>query len=199
MARGLADEGFLVFLLDLPAHGPHAGASTDVYELAEAIRIAGSAIGRIDLVVAHSLGALATVYAMAPEGEARPLDADSMGLVAPGTSPDHAMTRFAADVGMPPAIEAGVRSEMERRFGQDVWTRAPAMVRYVDMVGRSLVVHDREDDRVPHEFGAALATDVGARLLTTSGLGHNRPLRDPEVIAGVVSFALELVVENEAS
>ncbi len=37
---------------------------THAYEMADAIEIAGNALGKVDIVVAHSLGAMATAVAM---------------------------------------------------------------------------------------------------------------------------------------
>ena len=61
------------------------------------------------------------------------------------------------------------------------------------MVGRMgrplLVVHDRDDATVPWLDGATIADAwPGARLLTTSGLGHRGVARDPAVVSEVVRF-----------
>jgi pimeloyl-ACP methyl ester carboxylesterase len=47
----------------------------------------------------------------------------------------------------------------------------------------TMVVHDRLDKEVPYDEGAKLGTTwPSAELVTTEGLGHQRILRDPEVI-----------------
>jgi pimeloyl-ACP methyl ester carboxylesterase len=52
-----------------------------------------------------------------------------------------------------------------------------------------LVVHDESDREVPFEAGATLASAwPGARLIKTQGLGHQRILRDPNVVDAVVRF-----------
>ena len=53
----------------------------------------------------------------------------------------------------------------------------------------TLVVHDRDDVFTPVTDGAAIAAAwSSARLRVTSGLGHRRLLRDPDVVAEVVDF-----------
>src|SRR3712207_7030695 len=53
----------------------------------------------------------------------------------------------------------------------------------------TLVVHDRDDAYTPVADGAAIAAAwPDARLRVTSGLGHRRILRDPEVVAEAVEF-----------
>jgi pimeloyl-ACP methyl ester carboxylesterase len=53
----------------------------------------------------------------------------------------------------------------------------------------TLIVHDRDDASTPVADGAAIAAAwTGSRLSVTSGLGHRRLLRDPDVVAEVVEF-----------
>jgi hypothetical protein len=57
-----------------------------------------------------------------------------------------------------------------------------------------LIVHDAVDDVVDRGQASLLATGYGERatLIETTGLGHSRILRDPEVIeAAVAYFAAE--------
>ena len=56
-----------------------------------------------------------------------------------------------------------------------------------------LVAHDTIDRYTPYGDSVRLVEDWPgtAELLTTSGLGHNRLLRDPGVIAAVVSFVVK--------
>jgi pimeloyl-ACP methyl ester carboxylesterase len=52
-----------------------------------------------------------------------------------------------------------------------------------------LLVHDRQDAETSWADSAAIAQAwPGSRLVTTTGLGHRRILRDPAVVAEVVGF-----------
>jgi pimeloyl-ACP methyl ester carboxylesterase len=52
-----------------------------------------------------------------------------------------------------------------------------------------LIVHDRDDQETSWDAARALAGSwPDARLLTTTGLGHNRILADPAVVAAAVAF-----------
>ncbi len=82
IAQRLTKEGYRCVVIDLPAHGIEAGRSTHAVEMADAIEIAGNALGKVDIVVAHSLGAMATAVAMQ-----RSLRTDRLVLVAPGLRP----------------------------------------------------------------------------------------------------------------
>ncbi len=84
-----------------------------------------------------------------------------------------------------------MKRRSERRLGI-LWDdlRVPALV--AGLRQPLLVVHDRHDAEVPLSDGAAIAAAwPGARLLETAGLGHNRVLRDPEVVAQAVAFVAE--------
>lgn len=53
----------------------------------------------------------------------------------------------------------------------------------------SLVVHDEDDVDVPWQDGKTYAEAwPGSRLMTTTGLGHRRIVREPEVLAAVAEF-----------
>ena len=55
-----------------------------------------------------------------------------------------------------------------------------------------LVIHDSDDRFIPHGEGVELADAwPSGRLITTTGLGHHRILRDPEVIDSAVAFISE--------
>ena len=50
-----------------------------------------------------------------------------------------------------------------------------------------LILHDRDDRQVPVEQATEIAgVWPGSRVITTAGLGHQRPLRDPGVVTTVV-------------
>jgi pimeloyl-ACP methyl ester carboxylesterase len=49
--------------------------------------------------------------------------------------------------------------------------------------------HDRRDRKVPHYESEAIAKAwTNAKLVLTSGLGHERILHDPQVIEQTVAF-----------
>jgi pimeloyl-ACP methyl ester carboxylesterase len=53
----------------------------------------------------------------------------------------------------------------------------------------TLIIHDQDDNSTPSSDGAAIAAAwAGARLQLTTGLGHQRLLSSPEVVADVADF-----------
>jgi pimeloyl-ACP methyl ester carboxylesterase len=148
-------------------------------------------------VVAHSLGAGATAMAVL-DG----LPARRLVLIAPAPDPNDFALRFAAGLGFGDRIHTGVLRRLERRTGRpmsdfDAVTRAGAAAEArsaaadedTEAAPPLLVIHDHRDGVIPHSQGSAIATAwQGAELLSTSGLGHHRILRDPEVVRSAVEF-----------
>ena len=193
IATRLAEEGYRAVVIDLPAHGIEAGRPTHLFELATAIEIAGDALGRLDIIVAHSLGATATAVAMQ-----RSLRADRLVFLAPGLRPHHALESFAATLRLRPAVRKMVERSMEKRFGDDVWERIPNEMLDMKVPGRTLVIHDVDDDMVPIEHAKLLSGRWGARLVSTQGHGHNGVLRATEVIDHIAKPASTELVSASA-
>ncbi|HWW59934.1 MAG TPA: alpha/beta hydrolase, partial [Thermoanaerobaculia bacterium] len=79
--------------------------------------------------------------------------------------------------------------EVERRLGAS-WSEfeVPSLARAVE-TPPLLVIHDREDRETSWHEGAEIADAwPGARLVSTTGLGHRRLLRDADVVAEAVDF-----------
>ncbi len=184
IALRLTEEDYRCVVIDLPAHGIEAGRSTHAFEMADAIEIAGNALGKVDIVVAHSLGAMATAVAMQ-----RSLRADRLVLVAPGLRPRQALESFAAKLRLRPVVARAVEHSMERRFGEDLWDRIPKGMLDMNVPGRTLVIHDVDDDMVPIDHAKLLSERWGVGLVSTRGHGHNGVLRASEVIDQIATLA----------
>ena len=194
IALRLTEEGYRCVVIDLPAHGIEAGRSTHAFEMADAIEITGNALGKVDIVVAHSLGAMATAVAMQ-----RSLKADRLVLVAPGLRPHQALETFAATLRLRPTVAKAVKHSMEDRFGQDLWDRIPKGILDMNVPDRTLIIHDVEDDMVPIEEAKLLAERWGVGLVSTQGHGHNGVLRASEVIDQITTFATLATAQEPVS
>ena len=184
IAQRLTEEGYRCVVIDLPAHGIEAGRSTHAYEMADAIEIAGNALGKVDILVAHSLGAMATAVAMQ-----RSLKADRLVLVAPGLRPHKALETFAATLRLRPVVAKAVKHSMEDRFGEDLWDRIPKGILDMNVPAGTLIIHYVDDDMVPIEEAKLLSERWGVGLVSTRGHGHNGVLRASEVIDQIATLA----------
>ena len=180
----LVAAGHRVVAFDLPAHGRTPGRQTNALVATEAVLRVGEAIGPLHGVVAHSFGALCTTLALR-DG----LAAGRVAYVAPASGASQAISGFSRQFVLSWPAEWGLRGEMERRFGSEVWPRFSARVCAPRLRVPALVLHDLDDVEVPYREGQLLAHSwPGARLVTTAGLGHRRILRDERVIGETVEL-----------
>ena len=180
----LVAAGHRVVAFDLPAHGRTPGRRTNALVATEAVLRVGEELGPLHGVIAHSFGALCTTLALR-DG----LDAGRVAYVAPASGANQAVRGFARQFGLSWSAEWGLRGEMERRFGPEIWPRFSARVCAPRLNVPALIVHDLDDAEVPYREGQLLAHSwPGARLVTTAGLGHRRILRDERVIGEILEL-----------
>jgi len=185
----LTELGHRVVAVDLPAHGANSGHRTDGFVLAHTIR---DLVERFDaeVVVAHSLGALATSLAL-HDG----LKLEGVALLAPSVRLEHALITFASKLRLPRRSVAGLRALMERRYGAGVWRALETDRLAAGFDVPALIIHDRDDRQIAVGEARRLAAAWrGAELIETSGLGHRRLLDDPQVSGLVAGFVADLAL-----
>jgi pimeloyl-ACP methyl ester carboxylesterase len=189
----LLEAGYQVILFDHVSHGSSEGKRATLVHfwngLAAVIADAERAGTRIAGMIGHSLGAAAVgAWLNETRRELRAV------LVAPPTSVERHSGYFARRAGIPETVRRAMQEHFERTLGRR-WAdfELPDAVAHVR--APMLVVHDRGDAEVSFGSGLALARAwKGARLRATEGLGHNRILRDPEVVQDAVDFISRRVV-----
>ena len=185
----LRNAGYRAVLFDALAHGasgpsPHGARRTTFFDFVDALRELTSHFGPLHGLVAHSGGCTAAGWAF--RGGFR---IPAAVFVAPMASPLRYQRLFQQALGL--------SDEVLRRFARNVeqwlgfqWedmemTAIPRVVTPPPL----LVVHDRDDRETSWEEGASIAESwPGARLMTTTGLGHRRVLRDAAVVAEAIRF-----------
>jgi pimeloyl-ACP methyl ester carboxylesterase len=182
----LVASGCSVVSFDAPGHGESGGRLSSLPQFLFAIRELGARFGPIDAVVAHSMGGAATTLAMA-----RGLAVRRAVFLAPAADPAGYSERFAATIGLSPAVLERMKASLERRFGIP-WGEFDVLAAAAKLTAPLLIFHDRDDRDVPVGDGQAIARAwPGARLVTTAGLGHRRIVHDPSVVAQAVAFLTE--------
>ena len=183
----LVEAGFRVVGIDLPGHGRTSSGRIDIFTLSATLRGLASRLGGVDAVVGHSMGGYNTAVAI-HEG----LDVRAAVLLAPASDVHHVMAKFETLFGLPSRATTGLRSYIERRFGDDVWERLDVRSHAKRFDVPALIVHDREDPQIDASESEALAAAwPNARTIFTNGLGHDRGTRNPEVIGAVSRFLVE--------
>jgi pimeloyl-ACP methyl ester carboxylesterase len=179
----LLRAGFSVIAPDAPAHGESSGRRSNVLEFAAAIEAVADRVRPIHSFVGHSVGAAAGALAIS-----RGLKVERAVFVAPISSLRGYLGRFAHVAEIAPRVLSLVQRRIEGRLG------VPFSELEVPRVARAakvplLVFHDPADREIPwHDAAAITQAWPGARLVDVAGVGHNRILRDPGVVARTAAF-----------
>ena len=185
----LVAAGFRVAAFDAPAHGANPGRRTHLVNFTDSLFAIQARLGPINTVIAHSLGAMATVYALR-----RGLGADRSVLIAPHLDVQKMFDTFSYLLGMRPPLARRFHDKIGARMreildGEDPWlTLNPtAMLEASGFEG--MLVYDHQDPEVEQaQFDDIIRHWRGAEVLATDGLGHNRILKDERVIGAVVEY-----------
>jgi pimeloyl-ACP methyl ester carboxylesterase len=179
----LVEAGHSVVTFDAPGHGASSGKRSSLPHFAFAVRGVAESLAPPHAIVAHSLGCAATTLALR-DG----LTAQRLVFIAPPLNPSDYVGRFGEILGIGGAVLDQMKARIEERFLRK-WSDYSLEATAREMTVPLLVVHDRDDEETFHSEGAALAAAWnGARLISTSGLGHRRILRDDAVIAEATRF-----------
>jgi pimeloyl-ACP methyl ester carboxylesterase len=184
IALNLVAAGYRAVTVDLPAHGRSDGTLTTLPEMMRAIATVAVAVGPLAGVVAHSLGAAATVLAL----NERQMAARGVVLLAPAIGPMAFVERYRRLIGLPRARVDGMVERVGARAGRAVVT-LDARSAASRLASPVLIVHDPEDREVPFDHGKEIADAwQGSRMLAMAGVGHRRVLRDERVLAAINDF-----------
>ena len=184
MARGLR-----VIAFDAPGHGrsengPSGWRQSNFLEFSGVLQAAVRAFGPADGLIAHS-GCVASTALALRDG----LRVGRVAFLASFTDPEHYTGVFASALGIGAGVIDAMRQRAATRLGFRWEDLNVATLAQFMNVPRALIVHDREDVETPWAGAAEIAAAwPSAILVSTSGLGHHKLLRDPEVLRRVVEF-----------
>lgn len=179
----LTAAGFSVVTFDAPAHGASPGNRSSLPHFAWSVRGVADAIDTPYAILAHSLGCAATTLALR-DG----LEVQRLVYFSPPLDPSDYVTRFGDILNISAPVLDRMKARIEQRFLRK-WSDYSLAETAREMTTPLLVIHDQDDHEALWEDGAALTEAwPGARMITTSGLGHRRILRDPAVVESAARF-----------
>lgn len=186
----LVRRGHRVVLFDGLSHGdsgpgPRGAHTSSGVELARSLDDVAARFGPAEAVVAHSMGAVATLLAMRHGW----LGAERLVLLAPMSSYASQFTLFADQLSLSARTRDLVDRAVAARVGLPTEEFDVAFLAGEVDALPTLVVHDRNDRQTSYDESIRLVDTLpDARMITTQGLGHRRLLADPQVVEAVTSF-----------
>jgi pimeloyl-ACP methyl ester carboxylesterase len=185
----LVTAGFRVICFDAPEHGSNPGRKTDMIRFSASLIAIQKLLGPIDTVIAHSLGAMATTFALQ-----RGLQAQRVVLVAPHLEVQKMFETYRDLLSIRPALAQRFHDKIGRKMKSlmndtDPWTFLTPDVLLGSPDLRGMLVFDHEDPEVSAaQFEQMDSIWQHKRLYTTRGRGHNRILKDADVVLEVVEY-----------
>lgn len=181
----LMEAGYKVVGFDGPAHGYSQGRQTNVIEFESVFKEVFLKTGAPVAVIAHSFGGVAALYAIKNGLHITKL----INIASPTIGDDIIKTYLKAIHGSPATGEA-FKAYMLATYGKsfDEFS-ALSLVKQVPPTLKLLLIHDEGDEEVSLQHPLELLKVYpGAELQRTTGLGHNRILKDEAVINRCIEF-----------
>ena len=185
----LVQAGYRAVAFDAPSHGAsgpsrHGRRQSTFFDFAEALVALAKTVEPVAGVIAHSGGGTSVAWALR-NGWSIP----AAVFVAPMGSPIAYQQVFADALSIPAPVLERFKANVERRL-QFKWNdlEVADVPRFAE-TPPLLVIHDRDDRETSwRESQNVVAAWPDATMRTTTGLGHNRILRDASVIADSIEF-----------
>lgn len=184
----LLASGYRVVTYDAPGHGASGWGMSSMPEFARTLAavVARESRGtKPRAVIAHSFGCAGTALALSWG-----LAVDRLVFLAPAANPPAWVQPFVRALNLQPQVIDRVRARSERRIRArwdelDVCEIASRLSQHPPL----LIVHDKGDDTVLWDDGAAIARVwPDAELVTTEGLGHRGVTHNSAVVRKVMEF-----------
>jgi pimeloyl-ACP methyl ester carboxylesterase len=183
VVAALVARGFSAVALDVPAHGESAGNELTALKFVDAIERALAGLAPVHSVIGHSMGGAMALFTLAKKG-----GATKVALISAPSSLGRELRRFAQAVGLSKRGTDAFIASVESHVGVPA-DEFDVRIIASDVALPVLLVHDQNDRQVPVVESARAAHMLDtAELIVTRGLGHNRLLADPTVVAEVVDF-----------
>jgi len=186
----LLENGFQVISFDAPGHGESEGKESSLIEFKDTIVEISNLKGEIKLGIGHSLGGAAMIYAV-KEG----LKISQLVTISTPTIPDDIIDVFLKRVNASHKMALAIDDYVIDRTGENfnyysVDYNAP-FIKDIPI----LSFHDQNDTEAGIMHAHNLKDKHGnTELIETSGLGHNRILKDEDVVEKVREYTKHLQI-----
>lgn len=185
------ESGYQVISFDATGHGKSDGSRSHLMEFAGVIKILHSKYEGFEMIVGHSLGGVASMIAINDGIPTNKLIMISSPTLAHKIV-DEFIIRLKASNKCKDYFDGYVIRKFGKRFEEYSATHIAQELREIDL----LLIYDEDDREVDLENPRALLNVYpNARLVTTSGLGHTRILKDEEVVKTCLQFLKQSELE----
>lgn len=181
LTQALVDQGYQVISFDAPGHGHAEGKTTNAVEISEIIQIIAEQ-QPLHGIISHSIGGLSSHHALNAGTKTNFHAALNTPLCLA-----HIVTAFKHQLALPSETIDQLNALMEERFGKGFWSTFDLRKSGHDVA--RLFSYDSEDHQVNDQTGPSLVHHYpDSHYVPTTGLGHNKAVRDQDVIQSILGF-----------
>ena len=181
----LLQQGFQVVIPDFPAHVRSEGSSTNILQFKAMLLELLNRHPNTVAMVGHSLGAMANILTLADY----PKKLEKMVIVNSAIRAETIMDRYMTQIAGNDRIKDRLYIELQQQFGQDfLYFSTAKRIHDIKQLPKMMVVVDDKDPDAPLNEGTEMAEQTNSLVHVTEGLGHNRGLKDDNVVEQVVQF-----------
>lgn len=177
--------GYRAVAMDGPAHGKSEGRLTNLDGFRNAINALVKEVGGAEAIIAHSFGGVATLYAVSTG-----LTVNTIINIASPTIGDEIIKNYLRTINGSQKTGEAFKQYVLKKSGKPFEKfSALEFIKHVPEALNLLLIHDQDDKEVIIAHPQALVKQFPrAQFYQTSGLGHNRILKDEKVIEHAVTF-----------
>lgn len=180
----LLNSGYQVMSFDGPAHGETPGKQSSVLQYADTLALIDQKYGPFDAAITHSFGGMALAYAMTSG-----INIDRVVCICPPDNFDVIINNFNKSLTLPDVVADILLTKFYATHGFNLPHRLSTVNNVIQLTSEALIIHDEDDTDLGWQCGKNVADAwPNAKFIKTSGLGHRRIIRDPEVIKTSVDF-----------
>ena len=181
--ESLSFDDYTIHAMDAPGHGLSDGNLLNAPLYSASIELFLNALGPVDTVVAHSVGAFSLLHALHHHPA---LQISKMIIMAAPTEATYFMDFCKQYLGLSDKALALIQAKFELEFKEPLSEFSAR--KFVSTISTpSLIIHDKEDVETPYQDILSVHQSwTSSTLLTTKGLGHK--LKSMDVIQAVKSF-----------
>lgn len=187
LASALQQANFDVVSFDFPSHGENPGRETNLFELRDFLNLVDQKLNLADaIIISHSMAFLVVATAVLKYG----FQFNKLVTIGSPGRFEYLLESSRDKLGWPESVDPSLWRMIEKRVKvRDVASQVATSHMAHFEASRVFIVHDENDKEVSFSEAERMTRLwPEARHLWTSGLGHNRILRDAKVIREVVAF-----------
>ena len=179
---GLQEKNFNIIALDAPAHGNSGSKTFNVPLYAEYIHTVTKNFNP-NIVVAHSLGGMSTVFSIS---KYQVQNIKKLILIGVPSEYIDVLERYKNMIGYNNRIVLNLNQLITDRFGLS--PKSLSTVNNLEKIdSKGLIIHDEDDDVIPYNDALLIQNSFkNSKLITTKGLGHS--LKDKSVSSKILEF-----------